>query len=343
MAYIPISWNSPRSPLESDWYYREPSELLRRRSSSIGFAMLGYLVLANVISLVAMAFLAWTGLFDSRQASNSWQGMEHNVYYITYGLYATVSMVLPFVAVLRFNRVPVVEVFHGDRVKISILIPFIMLGLGACMIANLATSLFAGNLSLFGFSPYMPEQPYDNNPMTVILMVIGLSVVPAFVEEFAFRGVVLGLLRRFGDGFAIVASAFLFGVLHGNLIQAPFALIVGIILGFLVVKTNSIWPAVLLHFINNCYAVLLEVASHNMGEMSYNFLSYGSMIAFLLLGLLGAGILLRKDRFCFSLRPYAGAMAFRKRVSTLLISPGVLCIIVLLILQAVLLQFLSMT
>ena len=47
-------------------------------------------------------------------------------------------------------------------------------------------------------------------------------------------------------------------MLHGNLIQAPFALIAGIGIGYAVCITNSVWTGVLIHFCNNLYSVIVE-------------------------------------------------------------------------------------
>ena len=72
------------------------------------------------------------------------------------------------------------------------------------------------------------------------------------------RGFVLGALRPHGDKMAIVITAVLFGLIHGNVLQLPFAFILGIMLGWLTVQTGSIWPAVVFHFTNNATSVLLS-------------------------------------------------------------------------------------
>ena len=45
---------------------------------------------------------------------------------------------------------------------------------------------------------------------------LATAVVPLFVEEFLFRGVILSQFRKYGDVFAVIASALLFGLLHRN-------------------------------------------------------------------------------------------------------------------------------
>ena len=69
-------------------------------------------------------------------------------------------------------------------------------------------------------------------------------------EEILFRGLVLRPLQPYGKKFAILVSSLLFGLFHGNLMQAPFAFVVGLVLGYVALEYH-IWWAVVLHLINN--------------------------------------------------------------------------------------------
>jgi hypothetical protein len=69
-------------------------------------------------------------------------------------------------------------------------------------------------------------------------------------EEILFRGLVMRSLEPFGKKFSILASAYLFGIFHGNLIQSPYAFAVGLVLGYVAMEYNIGW-AMVLHTINN--------------------------------------------------------------------------------------------
>ena len=69
-------------------------------------------------------------------------------------------------------------------------------------------------------------------------------------EEILFRGLVLRSLQPYGKKFAIVISSLLFGLFHGNLMQAPFAFMVGLVMGYVAMEYHIGW-AVALHLINN--------------------------------------------------------------------------------------------
>jgi sodium transport system permease protein len=90
--------------------------------------------------------------------------------------------------------------------------------------------------------------------------VVVFALIPAICEEFAFRGFILsGLERQHRTRSAILLSALMFGFLHVllSLFQQLFnATLLGIILGLLAVRSRSILPGILFHFLNNAIAVL---------------------------------------------------------------------------------------
>ena len=93
------------------------------------------------------------------------------------------------------------------------------------------------------------------------------ALMPAITEEVAFRGFILsGLRRTYSARTAVILSALLFGFLHVllSLFQQLFgATVLGLVLGFLALRTGSLWPGVVFHFVTNALGVLtLEGANH---------------------------------------------------------------------------------
>jgi sodium transport system permease protein len=111
-------------------------------------------------------------------------------------------------------------------------------------------------LELYPFSPraeatLLPIQALINEmPLTWLLL--SMAVAPAICEELAFRGFILSGLRRMGHKwYAIAISSILFGVAHFILQQSILAAIVGMVLGYIAVKTSSLWPAMTFHLVHN--------------------------------------------------------------------------------------------
>ena len=91
------------------------------------------------------------------------------------------------------------------------------------------------------------------------IAVLVFALVPAVCEEFAFRGFILsGLEQQHRTRSAILISALMFGFLHVllSLFQQLFnATLLGIVLGLLAVRSKSILPGIVFHFLNNALAV----------------------------------------------------------------------------------------
>ena len=113
-------------------------------------------------------------------------------------------------------------------------------------------------------------------PLGTIFYLLGTCVFAPIGEEFVCRGVILGTLRKYGNWWAIFMTAALFGLMHMNFYQGPYALLIGMVLGFVTVKTGSIWCAVLIHMINNTWSCLSEVVAEYLPM--FDNLFYGLMV-----------------------------------------------------------------
>ena len=88
-------------------------------------------------------------------------------------------------------------------------------------------------------------------------LVVGL--LAPFAEEMVFRGAVLRSLLRWKENpwIGIVISAVLFAVIHMNPAQMPHAFLIGLLLGWLYYRTDSIVPGVVYHWVNNTVAYVM--------------------------------------------------------------------------------------
>lgn len=94
-------------------------------------------------------------------------------------------------------------------------------------------------------------------PLLYAILLIGLT--PAICEELAFRGFILSGLRHLGNRWAaIVISSVFFGLTHGLLQQSLAAAAVGALIGYIAMKTGSLWPGAAFHFVHNSLAVTVS-------------------------------------------------------------------------------------
>jgi membrane protease YdiL (CAAX protease family) len=78
-------------------------------------------------------------------------------------------------------------------------------------------------------------------------------------EELVFRGAILRELLKWKENpwIGIIISAMLFSLVHMNPVQMPHAFLVGILLGWLYYRTDSIIPGVIWHWVNNTIAYVM--------------------------------------------------------------------------------------
>jgi membrane protease YdiL (CAAX protease family) len=87
--------------------------------------------------------------------------------------------------------------------------------------------------------------------------ILKVVIVAPIVEEMIFRGVIMqGLMRNYTKFTAVFVSALMFALFHLNPWQFPATFILGLLLGFLRVRSNSILLCILGHAINNGLVML---------------------------------------------------------------------------------------
>jgi len=107
--------------------------------------------------------------------------------------------------------------------------------------------------------------------LTVVFL---MAIVPAVCEELAFRGFIFGgLLRNGGRLRAVLVTAVLFGISHGILQQSIAATVMGVMLGWIALRTGSVLPGILIHFISNGLSVSLARIAESPWEGSSIFLT----------------------------------------------------------------------
>lgn len=101
-----------------------------------------------------------------------------------------------------------------------------------------------------------------------------VAVVPAVVEEFAFRGFIFGGYRNSVMKRAILMSALAFGLYHMNLNQFCYALIMGIVFAIIREGTGSLHSSMIVHFIFNSNSIVmtefLKIYTNYMNRMAEN-------------------------------------------------------------------------
>ena len=143
--------------------------------------------------------------------------------------------------------------------------------------------------------------------------ILSLVIFAPIFEELICRGVVLGSLRgKFGVTTAWLVSSLFFGVLHGQPVQVINATVIGLVLGYVYLATDSLWSVMILHALNNAVAYLALATGHGNSVPRFH-VTWGT----------GPGVL---EPFVHRVREGErrglASLRFRHRVSELITSGG---------------------
>lgn len=152
----------------------------------------------------------------------------------------------------------------GWIVLIAILHPIINGGI---------SNVWYGLLRGVGYTPIVGDSEIIQGVGGFILALILGSVLPAVFEEVTHRGLVLGFTSGNVHKRAFV-SALLFSLMHQNIVQTGYTFVGGLIMAYVVLYTGSIWPSMLIHFVNNALVDIRTFSSSHDGIISkcYDFL-----------------------------------------------------------------------
>jgi hypothetical protein len=187
------------------------------------------------------------------------------------------------------------------------------------VVANIVVSYAIAFLeALTGLTFTQGESLDPSSIFDCVMLVISTAIIPAICEEFALRCCSLQLLRKYGKGFGVLTVSIVFGLLHGNVIQFLYAFIVGAILAYVTVKTDSIVPAVLIHGLSNGMSVVQSIVAYAYGENSSDSVVVILYAFWGIVGIASLIVLATKGAFKTEPKPKDDVLTFGQKISAFL-------------------------
>ena len=224
---------------------------LRRRFSGTGWTVLGYFIIVNIAVTLWMFVESLSATLELILAEGPGQvipqieGTES-----AWGYFLAAGLGLLILLLWKKPRYFAEHIMaRGRPMTAGAFFGLMCVFLGGQFLSQMMLSVTEIVLNICGFTilPGLEALTVDMDDFGMFLYACILAPV---TEEILFRGVVLRKLIPYGKRFAILCSAVTFGLFHGNLVQAPFAFLVGLVLGYVAAEYNICW-AMLLHMVNN--------------------------------------------------------------------------------------------
>lgn len=139
--------------------------------------------------------------------------------------------------------------------------PVISIILGAPLLALLVVLLAKFLNPLIGYEPLSYHEIYQRfTPNMYIWGLLFVSVVPGFIEEFLFRGILFNhLLKLTSARSAILITAILFAFLHFAFFSLLWLSLIGLYLGYLRHRYQTIWYCIFFHTLYNGSVFFIEM------------------------------------------------------------------------------------
>lgn len=190
-----------------------------------------------------------------------------------------------FVWLVQHKKVSGKSLFTSSaKMKPKFFLMCLCVFMGIQLPISLLSNVIEACLNALGLSMQAGMEMATAGSSTISMFLYTAFVAPV-AEELIYRGFIMKSLQKYGKTFAIVISALLFGVMHMNLIQSLFAVMVGLILGYVAMEYSLKW-SMLLHMINNfLFGEMLNLLLKGLDETWKNGIELGVLGAFCVAGL----------------------------------------------------------
>lgn len=120
---------------------------------------------------------------------------------------------------------------------------------------------------------------------TMAIELLSSALATPILEELVYRGIICGRLGRMvGNVPAVVLSALLFALMHFNIVQFLYAFLLGLVLGFYLLKTGCLWMAMIGHMVINGIAVIRTETGFGEWMLDGSLTAWGVTICLLVFG-----------------------------------------------------------
>ncbi len=168
-----------------------------------------------------------------------------------------IALALAIFVTIKCCKVPFKETlkFYNFSFKKRYWAVVVLLSFGMLFGLGELNNMFIEFLSKFGY-----QEPQSSLPTlsvwSVLLCTLIIAVLPPILEEYLFRGLVMQSISCFSKIAAIFLTAILFSIYHMSPAKTLYQFVVGIIFSFVCLKSGSLVPTVIIHFLNNFLIIL---------------------------------------------------------------------------------------
>lgn len=155
------------------------------------------------------------------------------------------------------------------------------------LVAGVANSIVLMLVERTGIEFADQSRTIPDGIVSALLYFIYICVLPAVLEEIFVRGMVLNALKSWGVPFAVFVSSVVFALMHSSMHNFVLYFVCGVVLAKIYIAFDSLWPGIMLHFVNNAVSFIQLSFQQRANAQSALFFSVYIYIMAILLGVAG--------------------------------------------------------
>ena len=186
-------------------------------------------------------------------------------------LFSGLSVFIPFYLYNKAIGKSIKTLFKAEHAKA----PIAFYIFGAIAVTGIAVFIqkysvdFTEYLKTLGYVINEVYPILGQNLFEMLFFIVLSAIIPAFLNEIAFRGIIVENLKKDSYTAAIILSSIIFSFNNISLVLMPYLLITGLILGWLYIKTNSIFVTITAHIAMNTVMSFILTLKNTMNEIDF--------------------------------------------------------------------------
>lgn len=254
--------------IQNDSFYQptpEPTPMekrsIRKLYNSVGGTMICQYILVFVLFYIAYFILTGMGLIETTYNDEGYPIVGFWECTIMFCAPAVSSVIMYFIY-SGMHHIKLSSLLNTEKVTGSFILKAVLATFFFHQVGMILEYGVAIVLSVLGLDTPSLNYELDNTIQTTLMNLFSSVILAPIAEELFFRGVVLKSLSKVSQRFAIIMSAVFFGLMHGNPYQAVMATLVGLALGYITVRSNSLIPSIICHMAMNTMASISDIAGY---------------------------------------------------------------------------------
>lgn len=207
-----------------------------------------YSIASVLPAILAVVFILIAGAIREDFAKTNWYAYGAHIV-------SQLGFLCAVVWCFYFTKRPIKQVLQSQKCSPKYYLIAVILQIGLFALSELNT-LFLEFLARFGYQPDSVLLP-SMDGFGIVGVILVVALLPAICEELLFRGVVLDGLHAFGRVGAVLICGGMFALFHQNPAQTIYQFCCGAAFALVAIKSGSVLPTMLAHFLNNATILLM--------------------------------------------------------------------------------------